>query len=88
MNEFELIAQIRQLADGDAADGLIMGIGDDCAVVDAGAKGYTLMTCDMIVEGVDFGKGEDPALVGRKALAISLSDIAACEPLEANSSSL
>jgi len=76
IGEFGLIERVRKTIRTDSS--VIRGIGDDCAVVDAGAKGYTLMTCDMIVEGVDFGKGEDPALVGRKALAISLSDIAAC----------
>jgi thiamine-monophosphate kinase len=57
---------------------VVKGIGDDCAVVDAGRGMYTLLTSDMIVEGVDFRRGEKPELVGRKALAVNLSDIAAC----------
>ena len=32
----------------------------------------------MIVEGVDFTSKDNPYLIGRKALAVSLSDIAAC----------
>jgi thiamine-monophosphate kinase len=39
---------------------------------------YLLATCDMIVEGVDFKLSEQPRLIGRKALAVSISDIAAC----------
>jgi thiamine-monophosphate kinase len=56
---------------------VVKGIGDDCAVIDIG-KEYLLLTCDMMVEGVDFTGSADPYLVGRKALAISASDIASC----------
>lgn len=52
--------------------------GDDCAVLTWDKHNYQLFTTDMIVEGVDFKKDENLALVGRKALAISISDIAAC----------
>ncbi|MFA5362430.1 MAG: thiamine-phosphate kinase, partial [Candidatus Omnitrophota bacterium] len=40
-----------------------------------------LLTQDMLVEGVDFTRRDDPCLVGRKALAVSISDIAACAGL-------
>jgi len=56
---------------------VIVSIGDDAAVV-RGAKGfYRLYTVDMLVEGTHFKKGESYELVGYKALAVSISDIAA-----------
>jgi thiamine-monophosphate kinase len=76
IGEFGIIDRIRKRIRTDAT--VIKGIGDDCAVLDTGAAAYTLMTCDMIVEGVDFKPGERLQRIGRKALAISLSDIAAC----------
>jgi thiamine-monophosphate kinase len=48
-------------------------IGDDAAVI-----GSTVVTVDMLTEGVDFILAEtDPKQIGRKALAVNLSDIAA-----------
>lgn len=56
---------------------VIVSIGDDAAVV-LGPKGrYTLYTCDMLVESVHFKKNEDLKKVGYKAVAVSVSDIAA-----------
>lgn len=60
---------------------VVKGSGDDCAVLRLDKNNYQLFTCDMIVEGVDFKKTENLKLVGRKALAISISDIAACAGL-------
>jgi thiamine-monophosphate kinase len=57
---------------------VVAGSGDDCAVLKFNQTSYQLFTCDMLVEGVDFYKTADFRLVGRKALAISISDIAAC----------
>jgi len=56
---------------------VIVGIGDDTAVIRRDASSYWLMTADMLVESVHFKKGEDPARVGYKAVAASVSDIAA-----------
>ncbi|MCK9595229.1 MAG: thiamine-phosphate kinase [Candidatus Omnitrophica bacterium] len=76
LGEFGLIERIKKTIKTDAS--VIKGIGDDCAVLKLDKSRFLLCTCDMIIEGVDFVKGEDPFLVGRKALAISISDIAAC----------
>lgn len=57
---------------------VIRGSGDDCAVIKSDKANYLLFTCDMIVEGIDFKSTDNPELVGRKALAVSISDIAAC----------
>jgi thiamine-monophosphate kinase len=53
-----------------------IGIGDDAAVLTA-AKGDTAATTDVLVEGVDFLPGEDPETIGRRAVAVNLSDLAA-----------
>lgn len=76
LGEFGLI---RRLTKGLKADASVaVGPGDDCAAIRVSAKEYLLLTADMLVEGVDFLAAERPELVGRKALAVSLSDIAAC----------
>lgn len=54
-----------------------VSIGDDTAVVRSCKGKYLLYTADMQVEGVHFKKGEDPKKVGYKAMAVSVSDIAA-----------
>jgi thiamine-monophosphate kinase len=55
-----------------------IGIGDDCAAVTL-APGATLLTSvDTFSEGVHFFSGADAFAVGHKALAVNLSDLAAC----------
>jgi thiamine-monophosphate kinase len=76
LGEFGLIERFKSKIKTDAS--VIKGSGDDCAVIKFDRDNYLLFTCDMIVEGVDFTRKEKPNLVGRKALAVSLSDIAAC----------
>jgi len=56
--------------------GVILGLGDDAAAV--ATAGLTLVTADCLVEGVHFRREFTPAhLLGRKALSVNLSDIAA-----------
>ena len=76
IGEFALIERFRRKIRTDST--VIKASGDDCAVLKFDKKRYQLFTCDMIVEGVDFLPGDKPELIGRKALAISISDIAAC----------
>jgi thiamine-monophosphate kinase len=55
-----------------------LGIGDDCALL-APAPGMQLaVSCDMLVEGRHFLSTVDPSRLGHKALAVNLSDLAAC----------
>lgn len=55
-----------------------LGIGDDAALLRLAPPGECLVTVDMLMEDVDFRLAEtEPRLVGRKALAVCLSDIAA-----------
>jgi thiamine-monophosphate kinase len=56
--------------------GVLLGIGDDAAAV--ATSSVTLVTTDVMVDGVHFKREWAPArLVGRKALSVNLSDIAA-----------
>jgi thiamine-monophosphate kinase len=53
-------------------------IGDDCAVLPLDNSTELLVTTDMLVDGVDFRpEWAEPSIIGHKALAVSLSDIAA-----------
>jgi len=76
IGEFGLIRRFQKKISLDSS--VVKGSGDDCAVLKFDQYNYQLFTCDMIVEGVDFLKNADLRLVGQKALAISISDIAAC----------
>lgn len=74
--EFELIA--RYFDRGKMGARIELGIGDDCALID-GPPGYQwAVTSDMLVEGVHFLPATDPESLGHKALAVNLSDLAAC----------
>jgi thiamine-monophosphate kinase len=57
---------------------VLTGVGDDCAVLRGeGRNHYLLFKTDAVVEGVHFTKQTPPGLIGRKALARALSDLAA-----------
>ena len=75
-DEFELISRLKaKLPTGDS---VVIGAGDDCAVIDAGVPGkWQLHKTDAVVEGVHFTKDADPRQIGHKALGRALSDIAA-----------
>jgi len=76
LGEFGLIAEFKSKIKTDAS--VVVGSGDDCAVIKYNARQYLLYTCDMIIEDVDFCITQKPELIGRKALAVSVSDIASC----------
>jgi thiamine-monophosphate kinase len=75
MGEFELLAKLRErLPPGGSR--VRLGSGDDAAVTVPG--GATATSVDAIVEGVHFRRGETGlGIIGRKALATALSDLAA-----------
>ncbi|MDQ6651554.1 MAG: thiamine-phosphate kinase, partial [Acidobacteriota bacterium] len=87
MNEFDLIHKLKRRAertDSSASSfthppsSLICGIGDDAAVIRAEIGKNTVVTTDLLVEEIDFRRDTTrPDLLGHKALAVSLSDIAA-----------
>lgn len=74
MGEFDLIARYFTRP----ARKAVLGVGDDCALL-APAPGMQLaVSSDMLVEGRHFFPGVDPEALGHKALAVNLSDLAAC----------
>src|SRR6185369_7390289 len=74
--ELEIIAHIRARAR--ATDGVRVGIGDDAAVLQTGGARDLLACSDLMAEGVHFRREwSPPHLLGQKALAVTLSDIAA-----------
>lgn len=55
-----------------------IGIGDDCAVYESKAGNYQIITTDALIENVHFKLSTtSPKLLGRKALSVNISDIAA-----------
>lgn len=74
MGEFDLIARYFTRPVRHAA----LGVGDDCALL-APCPGMQLaISSDMLVEGRHFFADVDPEALGHKALAVNLSDLAAC----------
>jgi thiamine-monophosphate kinase len=80
-SEFDFINRLRQRVASSGVShpsSLIAGIGDDAAVIRTLAGKDTVVTTDLLVEDIDFRRAAAPAhLLGHKALAVSLSDIAA-----------
>ncbi len=80
IGEFGLIDRIRRLLGqgGAAAEGLAAGPGDDAAVISPRPGFQLLATCDSMVEGRHFIPGTlSPRELGRRAMVMNLSDIAA-----------
>jgi thiamine-monophosphate kinase len=77
IGEFGLIATIKEMAA--QGEGVIKGIGDDVAVIKPSPNKVSLVTTDLLLEGVHFRLDlTDPYRLGRKAVAVNLSDIASC----------
>jgi len=76
MGEFELIDRFfRRPAGG---RGVALGIGDDCALLAPQPGMQLAVSCDLLLEGRHFLSTVDPERLGHKALAVNLSDLAAC----------
>jgi thiamine-monophosphate kinase len=77
LGEFGLIQRIKEAMPAPHAD-VVVGIGDDVAVLKTSGSKYLLATCDAQVENVHFVRGNiTPYQLGRRIAAINLSDIAA-----------
>ncbi len=79
-SEFDFISRIKGRAEAARAnktDGLVYGIGDDAAVLTGRSGRDSVITTDLLVEDIDFRRTSLPSDIGYKALAVSLSDIAA-----------
>ena len=55
-----------------------LGVGDDCALLQPQPGQQLAVSCDMLVEGRHFLSTVPPRALGHKALAVNLSDLAAC----------
>ena len=75
LGEFDLIR--RYFANHDHRDDVLLGVGDDAAVLEARAGRRLVVAIDTIVEGVHFPRNIDASAIGYRALAVNLSDIAA-----------
>jgi len=82
MGEFELIQRFFTRA-ARRASAVPLGIGDDCALLAPRPGMQLAVSTDMLVEGRHFLSTVPPDRLGHKALAVNLSDLAACgaEPL-------
>lgn len=79
MGEFDLIARyFRQPAQALHTPAVLAGIGDDCALLQPAAGAQLLVSSDTLVAGRHFFADTDAARLGHKALAVNLSDLAAC----------
>ena len=74
MGEFDLIARYFTRP----ARRAVVGVGDDCALLQPAAGMQLAISSDMLVEGRHFFADVDPVTLGHKALAVNLSDLAAC----------
>ncbi|MBL0952735.1 MAG: thiamine-phosphate kinase [Pseudomonas sp.] len=78
MNEFELIRHYFAAARcAQGGDGVVLGIGDDCALLALPAGEQLAVSTDTLVAGVHFPEPCDAFLLGQRALAVSASDLAA-----------
>ncbi len=76
MGEFELIARHFTRA-APAGGAVVLGVGDDCALLQPTPGHQLAVSTDMLVEGRHFFAGAEPEALGHKALAVNLSDLAA-----------
>ena len=73
LSEFEVIRRFFT----HRAPGTTLGVGDDAALVRVSPRMELAVSADMLVEGRHFLPNADPELLGHKALAVNLSDMAA-----------
>lgn len=78
MGEFELIRHYFAAAPcAQVGEGVALGIGDDCALLDLPAAQQLAVSTDTLVAGVHFPAVCDPSLLGQRSLAVAASDLAA-----------
>ena len=78
MGEFELIRRFFATARcAQPGEGVALGIGDDCALLELPPGEQLAVSTDTLVAGSHFPLQHDPFLLGQRALAVSASDLAA-----------
>ena len=82
MDEFTLIEQFfsRRIV---SSSGVVLGIGDDAAVVELDPSYQMVIATDTVISGTHFPPSTSPRAIGHRCLAVNLSDLAAmgAEPL-------
>jgi len=84
ISEFEIIERYFSALDlQDEQMHIVLGIGDDGAVLDTPTGYQQCISTDLLLESIHFPAAADPFLLGQRALAVNLSDLAAmgAEPL-------
>jgi thiamine-monophosphate kinase len=76
LSEFDLIARFFRDCGAQRAD-VVLGVGDDAALLQPPAGSDLVAAADTLVEGVHFPRGSPAGSVGHRALAVNLSDLAA-----------
>lgn len=81
VGEFDIIRDY--FAGAPAGEGVLLGIGDDCALLQPPAGSVLATSVDTLVAGRHFPEGADAAKVASRSLRVNLSDLAAmgAEPL-------
>jgi thiamine-monophosphate kinase len=78
LSEFQLIARyFESLAPASPEHGVVLGIGDDAAILQLPPGEDLLVSIDTLVSGVHFPPTLSPRAIGHRALAVNLSDLAA-----------
>jgi thiamine-monophosphate kinase len=78
MTEFDVIARYFTRQPQQAAGLVDVGVGDDCALITPKPGTQLAISSDMLVVGRHFFHDVSPSCLGHKALAVNLSDLAAC----------
>ena len=79
LGEFDLIQKyFKRPMPASPAQATVLGIGDDCALLQPAPGMQWAVSTDMLVEGRHFLPTVQPERLGHKALAVNLSDLAAC----------
>ncbi len=76
LSEFDLIREYFS-NQSYAREDVVLGVGDDCALLMPPAGMELVVTSDTLVEQIHFQRGADPMALGHKSLAVNLSDLAA-----------
>ena len=77
MNEFEIIEKYFKEKNPEYKGNLILGIGDDAAIINVSEDSELTVSTDTLVAGVHFFENAKPEDIAYKALSVNLSDIAA-----------
>lgn len=76
MHEFDVITRYFSW-DAASANNIVLGVGDDAAVLDVPTGKQLVTSIDTLISGIHFPKNTPAEAIGHKALAVNLSDLAA-----------